>query len=820
MAIAPSSSLRPAKGQGKHKQRKLKSKSGKGKALSGKSTSSKKYRDVPASKLPWRASKDANYDFDDFQAGEGGMLELEEIDDVDVVWEERPDGSKTVKFKVREDLLEQQDDDAQEDFEVDEDDVELDGEDAEEWTGFSQPEQEDSATEDAAVETASPADEEEAQPVASTSKPIKEIAKLLAHQDYEQPFDDAVLPGFKDVHLLPSLKRAIYSLEFSKPSEIQEEVLSTVLQDDTFEVKQKDIVGVAETGSGKTLAYSLPILQDILSNIPAEGESKGLTALILCPTRELALQIRQHVGNVVYRASIPPNAEGIIPADQLENAADEAKGKTKRTKHTPRANIVAVCGGMSVQKQKRLLSAKHGVDIIVATPGRLWELISSGGEDSAELGKAIKRVKYLVLDEADRMIETGHFAELDNIVGLVRRSQKGQNAKATGATGKGKGKGKVELEDELEATMEDDFAHPEDSLEATAVREDVNTYVFSATMSKELQRNLKKKGKPSKRFAISDEEKGHLGALGTLLAKLDFRDPDPTVIDLTSQSGLVATLQEAQVECMVSEKDYYLYYFLLRYPGRTLVFLGSIDGIRRLNPLLQMLKLDVAVLHSGMQQRARLKALDRFRSSNSMVLLATDVAARGLDVPAVEHVVHYQLPRSADTYIHRSGRTARAGNKGISLQLVAPEEKATQRALMKNLGRDGNIRELPVEFSLLTKIKERVDLARNIEVASHRADKASHDEAWLRKAAEDMEIGLSDDEAGTSTKRQAKNAKGKEKQLKEQLDRLLAQPLVMRGISSRYITSGGNSAFVESMLKGDSHDKLLGLPKSRAVDDL
>lgn len=100
MAIAPSSSLRPAKGQGKHKQRKLKSKSGKGKALSGKSTSSKKYRDVPASKLPWRASKDANYDFDDFQAGEGGMLELEEIDDVDVVWEERPDGSKTVKFKV------------------------------------------------------------------------------------------------------------------------------------------------------------------------------------------------------------------------------------------------------------------------------------------------------------------------------------------------------------------------------------------------------------------------------------------------------------------------------------------------------------------------------------------------------------------------------------------------------------------------------------------------------------------------------------------------------------------------------------------------
>lgn len=496
---------------------------------------------------------------------------------------------------------------------------------------------------------------------------------------------DALLPGFKDVHLLPSLKRAVHSLAFAKPTQIQEQVLSTVLNDDTFDVKHKDLVGVAETGSGKTLAYSLPILQDILSHAPEEGGSKGLTALILCPTRELALQIRQHVGNVVYRASIPPNEDGVISAEQVENAEDEGKGKSKKTKYTPRANIVAVCGGMSVQKQKRLLSAKHGVDIIVATPGRLWELISSGGEESAALGKAIKGVKYLVLDEADRMVETGHFAELDNIVGLVRRDKRPQKAKITKS--KGKGKGKIEQEDDVEETMEDDFAHPEDSVEATAVREDVNTYVFSATMSKELQRNLKKKGKPSKRFAIQEDEKGPLGALGALLGKLDFRDPDPTVIDLTSESGLVSTLQEAQVECMVLEKDYYLYYFLLRYPGRTLVFLGSIDGIRRLNPLLQMLKLNVAVLHSGMQQRARLKALDRFRLSNSMVLLATDVAARGLDVPAVEHVVHYQLPRSADTYIHRSGRTARAGNKGISLQLVAPEEKATQRALMKNLGR-------------------------------------------------------------------------------------------------------------------------------------
>lgn len=130
-----------------------------------------------------------------------------------------------------------------------------------------------------------------------------------------------------------------------------------------------------------------------------------------------------------------------------------------------------------------------------------------------------------------------------------------------------------------------------------------------------------------------------------------------------------------------------------------------------------------------------------------MVLLATDVAARGLDIPSMDHVVHYQPPRTADTYIHRSGRTGRAGKEGIVLQLCCPEEKPMQRALMKSLNKDiSKVPELDVEWSILTKMKERVELARQIEVAQHRAAKASHDEAWLRKAAEDMEVDL--DEGG------------------------------------------------------------------------
>lgn len=280
---------------------------------------------------------------------------------------------------------------------------------------------------------------------------------------------------------------------FAKPTEIQDKALTEVLatsptaaSGEGGDVLSRDIVGVAETGSGKTLAYSLPILQEILQTSAKQQGRRSLSALILCPTRELALQVRQHVGDVVYRASTPPS--------QLSRGG--ASEEDKKEKHIPRVNIVTICGGMSAQKQKRLLNASYGVDIIVATPGRLWEMIQD--EDEA-LAKAIKGIKFLVLDEADRMIENGHFAELENIVSLTRR-----DPKQTKAKGKSTNSG--------DAAFEDDFANAEDSLEATPVREDIKTYVFSATMSKELQKNLKRKGKAKKH--LRDEELGKLGALG------------------------------------------------------------------------------------------------------------------------------------------------------------------------------------------------------------------------------------------------------------------------------------------------------------------
>ena len=148
----------------------------------------------------------------------------------------------------------------------------------------------------------------------------------------------------------------------------------------------------------------------------------------------------------------------------------------------------------------------------------------------------------------------------------------------------------------------------------------------------------------------------------------------------------------------------------------------------------------------------------RFKSSSNGILIATDVAARGLDIPNVEHVIHFNLPRTADAYIHRSGRTARAQNPGFALQLCAPEEKGMQRALMKSLGRgecfdttglllivEAELPDLPIESGFLPPLRKRIELARDIEKAQHQVKKENHDRNWLIEAAEAMDLDIDPD---------------------------------------------------------------------------
>ncbi|KAF8553319.1 P-loop containing nucleoside triphosphate hydrolase protein [Imleria badia] len=680
--------------------------------------------------LPWKSVArpvDTGLDGDD------GILELEEVDNVEVVYEEK-DGGKVIKFHVLQlpDTL--------------------------------------------AVDDRSAARGDHLASLTEGSQPLAAGS-----------FDAALLPNWRPFYLHPHLLHVLHKKSFTTPTPIQSQALP-------FALLSRDIIGVAETGSGKTLAYGLPILHRILSQPRHPSQKRNLQALILAPTRELALQVSDHLNafSRVVDATLKEEPKEVNPSkDQGSTKRKGSDGKNRKAHALPLVSVAALVGGMSAQKQRRILD--RGVDILIATPGRLWDTL----EEDEVLAQQVRKLKVLVLDEADRMIEAGHFAEMDNILRLTVRQSK---------------------EDEIEPEVngQEGNAGPPHS-------DGLQTFVFSATLSKDLQRNLKRRSRPKlgKRGNYKPPS-----TLDELLLRLDFRDPEPEVIDLSPEGGVVSTLQESKIECLASEKDAYLYYFLLRYPGRSLVFLSAIDGIRRLTPLLELLNLKAFPLHSQLEQRQRLKNLDRFKATPNAILLATDIAARGLDIPAVDHVIHYQVPRSADVFIHRNGRTARAMRKGFSLLMCSPEERRIVRSLLSSSGRHHtDMPDITIELTLLDHLKERIRLARQIDAQQHQVKKQNHERSWLKQAAEAMEIELDSDivsaseDEGRSTKQKRKRTNAQTAALKAELKDMLSRPLIARGVSTRYITSGSRP-IADDIIAGKVHDSMLGLTRTDAGSDL
>lgn len=696
------------------------------KAKAGPSVSRKRLKMQPTSLdgLPWkvvRRPSETGLDGDD------GILELEELENVEVVYEDT-EGGRVMKFNVLE------------------------------------------PSKNTTKATVSSEPEEDV--------PSSASSELL---NPSVSFDSkSLMPNWHAFCIHSHLLQVLHSRGFATPTPIQAKSLPIALDG-------RDVVGVAETGSGKTLAYGLPILHRILSHSRLQRTKRKLQALILAPTRELALQVSDHLN--VFARVIDTKAEQDV---DLRNT--EAKEKQHKNIAPPLVSIAAIVGGMSAQKQRRILH--RGVDVLVATPGRLWDIL----EEDEELARQISQLRFLVLDEADRMVEAGHFAEMDSILRLtIRKSQ----------------------EDEIEPPEVPGVSLDHKGAENTEAVDELQTFVFSATLSKDLQKNLKRN------YRQKGYKKSKLAStLDDLLLRLDFRDPDPAVIDISPEGGVVSTLKESKIQCLSTDKDAYLYYFLLRYPGRSLVFLSSIDGIRRLTPLMELLNLKAFPLHSQMEQRQRLKNLDRFKATTNAVLLATDIAARGLDIPAVDHVVHYQIPRSADVFVHRNGRTARAMQKGFSLLMCAPDERRVLRALLASLGRkDTDIPEISVELTLVDKLKNRLLLARQIDSQQHKIKKQHHERNWLKETAEAMEIELDSDilsesaDESNPSKARKKNNDAKMAVLKAKLKELMAQPLLSRGVSTRYITSGSRP-IADDIISGDVHETMLGLRKSEAGDDL
>ncbi|NXM07119.1 DDX24 helicase, partial [Tyrannus savana] len=605
---------------------------------------------------------------------------------------------------------------------------------------------------------------QEVLPPVTSSKKGKNWTTDVLSASADQKAD---VSAWKDLFVPEPVLQALSYLGFSAPTPIQALALPSAIRDNM------DVLGAAETGSGKTLAFAIPMIHSVLqwqkSNSSTtrndsvskeshqhhdetrwenEDEAENVThqqvedsgdeddasfttgcvkvlknvefdlgdktqtvgshkrrpllGLVLTPTRELAVQVKHHIDAVAKFTGI---------------------------------KTAILVGGMAAQKQERVLNRKP--EIVIATPGRLWELVKERHPHLSNL----RQLRCLVIDEADRMVEKGHFLELSQLLEVLNDSQYNPHRQ---------------------------------------------TFVFSATLTlvhqtptRVLQKkNAKKMDKKTK--------------LELLMEKIGIKSK-PKVIDLTRKEATVETLTETKIHCNTNEKDYYLYYFLLQYPGRTMVFANSIDCVKRLSSLLTILNCDPLPLHANMHQKQRLKNLERFAERESCVLLTTDVAARGLDIPNVQHVIHYQVPRTSELYVHRSGRTARAANEGLSLLLIGPDDLINFRKIYKTLGKTEELPFFPVDTKCMTSIKERMNLARQIEKAEFFNSRAKQHNSWLQQAAEALEMDLDDDMLmGKKANEQEESQKQKMlKGMKKQLKHLLSQPLFKVLMKTKYPTQSG-----------------------------
>ena len=344
---------------------------------------------------------------------------------------------------------------------------------------------------------------------------------------------------FSDLGVMDQLCEACTKLGYSEPTPIQTEAIPLALQG-------RDVIGLAETGSGKTAAFGIPMLQRLWE------KPQAFYGLVLVPTRELAYQISQ----------------------QLEALGSEIS-----------VRCTVLVGGMDMVPQSISLGKKP--HIIVATPGRLLDHLEN------TKGFSLRTLKYLVMDEADRLLDLDFGPILDKILKVLPRERR--------------------------------------------------TYLFSATMSSKVE--------SLQRASLSN----------------------PLRVSVSSSSHqTVATLLQSYIFVPQKYKDIYLTYLLSAfYTGQTsIVFARTVNEVQRLAFMLRALGFGAIPLHGQLSQSARLGALSRFRARSRDILVATDVAARGLDIPSVDAVINFDLPPDSKTYVHRVGRTARAGKSGHAVSVV------------------------------------------------------------------------------------------------------------------------------------------------------
>ena len=360
---------------------------------------------------------------------------------------------------------------------------------------------------------------------------------------------------FEDLNLHPSLLKAVKDQNYTHPTAVQEQAIPLVL-------KKNDVLGSAQTGTGKTAAFALPILHHLINERNNNDGKKRIRTLVVTPTRELAIQI--------------------------------AENFTSYSKYNKITNTV-IFGGVKQGTQTTTLS--NGVDVLVATPGRLLDLMGQGYISLKDIG-------YFVLDEADRMLDMGFIHDIKKILDKLPKERQ--------------------------------------------------SLFFSATMPK------------------------NIVELSSQILKL------PKQVSVNPVSSTAETIQQFIYYTNKTDKKYLLLHILKdKTINQLLLFSRTKHGADRIARNLKKKNIQAVAIHGDKSQKQRQKSLQSFKDSEIRVLVATDIAARGIDIDKLSYVLNYDIPNESETYVHRIGRCGRAGETGVSISICEPEENEYVRDIEK-----------------------------------------------------------------------------------------------------------------------------------------
>lgn len=351
---------------------------------------------------------------------------------------------------------------------------------------------------------------------------------------------------FDDYRISEDIKKSLQNLGFRRPTDIQYKAITPILKGD-------DVLAIAQTGTGKTAAFAIPII-DIIHQLKRSSRSEYIFSLVMVPTRELALQL----------------------TDVFQTIGRHTRVKT-----------ACVFGG--VDQDPQISSLKNGVDILIATPGRMFDLVSQGHI-------VLDKLQILVLDEADHMLALGFINDIRQLIHHLPRQRQ--------------------------------------------------TLFFSATINTEI-----------KDLAYS---------LVTNPIRIEISPKNPVAKNVTHSVAMIE----------MDDKRFFLERLVKEHPdAKILVFVRTKVRAERVFKAMQRVGIETLTLHGDKDQKERIDVLEKFKAGAIKVLVATDVSARGIDIPDVDYVINYDLPEIAENYVHRVGRTGRGVKKGLAVSFCSPEEK-------------------------------------------------------------------------------------------------------------------------------------------------